>query len=69
MNFSTDAWKTIAIPQMMSNDSKSCVASEKLQYDKCNVYDVDFIQMQQKYGSDVEKIKGTITMNVLSITF
>ena len=52
----------------MSNDSKSCVASEKLQYDKCNVYDVDYIQIQQKYGSDVEKTKGTITMHILSIT-
>ena len=42
----------------MSNDSKGCEKSEKLQYDKCHLYDVDFKQMKEKYGNVVENIIG-----------
>ena len=60
LNFQNDVWKSIAIPQEMKNDSKSCSASEELQYDKCHVYDLDFLQLMQKYGNDVDKIKGSL---------
>ena len=58
LDFPDNVWKSIAIPQRTSHDSKGCEKSEKLQYDKCYLYDVDFKQMKEKYGNDVDKIKG-----------
>ena len=64
IDYDESIWKELAIPRK-AEASKSCAsvesgAAEKLHYETCKMYDVDFEGLFKSYEGDLQLIKGKL---------
>ena len=60
VSLASSDWKDLAIPLTQKNDTKKCKESRKLEYDKCHLYDVNYVELLQKYQGNLNANLSTI---------
>ena len=68
IDYDASTWKELAIPHK-EEISKSCAsvesgAAEKLHYETCKMYDVDFEGLFKSYEGDLQLIKGKLPISL-----
>ena len=59
LKYTKDVWRELAIPQIEKNATKNCLNAGGLEYDKCNIYNINFVEMDKKYSGNLDKLKGS----------
>ena len=68
IDYDESIWKELAIPHK-EEISKNCAsvesgAPEKLHYETCKMYDVDFEGLYKQHGGDLQLIKGKVQIEL-----